>query len=87
MPDLADLYPGFASHRIDTSVRRIFARSGGEGAAASAAARRSTDQPLVFDYTHCVAYVLHAMDRSNRSEKTDLTSLFRVVEENRVRKS
>jgi hypothetical protein len=34
MPDLADLYPGFASHWI------------------------------------CVASVLHAMDRSNRSEKT-----------------
>jgi hypothetical protein len=51
MPDLADLYPGFASHCI------------------------------------CVASVLHAMDRSNRSEKTDLTSLLRVVEENRVRKS
>src|SRR2546430_9275576 len=31
MPDLADLYPGFASHWIDTSVERIFARSGGEG--------------------------------------------------------
>src|SRR5437762_3700204 len=31
MPDLADLYPGFASHWIDTSVGRIFARSGGEG--------------------------------------------------------
>jgi haloacetate dehalogenase len=31
MPDLADLYPGFQSHWIDTSVGRIFARSGGEG--------------------------------------------------------
>ena len=31
MPDLADLYPGFASHWLDTSVGRIFARSGGEG--------------------------------------------------------
>src|SRR2546430_582001 len=31
MPDLADLYPGFASHWIDTSAGRIFARSGGEG--------------------------------------------------------
>jgi hypothetical protein len=40
MPDLADLYPGFASHCI------------------------------------CVASVLHAMDRSNRSEKTDLTHYF-----------
>ena len=31
MPDLADLYPGFASHWIDTSVGKIFARSGGSG--------------------------------------------------------
>lgn len=31
MADLADLYPGFQSHWIDTSVGRIFARSGGEG--------------------------------------------------------
>lgn len=31
MPDLADLYPGFQSHWIDTSIGRIFARSGGEG--------------------------------------------------------
>ncbi len=31
MPDLADLYPGFESHWIDTSIGRIFARSGGEG--------------------------------------------------------
>src|SRR5262245_5469689 len=31
LPDLADLYPGFASHWIDTSVGRIFARGGGEG--------------------------------------------------------
>ena len=31
MPDLADLYPGFASHWIDTSAGRIFARSGGGG--------------------------------------------------------
>ena len=31
MPDLADLYPGFASHWIDTSAGRIFARSGGNG--------------------------------------------------------
>src|SRR5262249_50050666 len=30
MPDLADLYPGFASHWIDTTAGRIFARSGGE---------------------------------------------------------
>src|SRR5437868_7571228 len=40
------------------------------GAAAPSAARLSADQPVVFDYTHCVASVLHAMDRSNRSEKT-----------------
>jgi len=31
MPDLADLYPGFAAHWIDTSAGRIFARAGGEG--------------------------------------------------------
>src|SRR5215468_2006467 len=31
MPDLADLYPGFASHWIDTAAGRIFARSGGNG--------------------------------------------------------
>lgn len=31
MTDLADLYPGFASHWIDTSAGRIFARSGGKG--------------------------------------------------------
>src|SRR5258708_10606423 len=31
MPDRADLYPGFASHWIDTAAGRIFARSGGEG--------------------------------------------------------
>jgi haloacetate dehalogenase len=31
MPDLADLYPGFASKWIDTAAGRIFARTGGEG--------------------------------------------------------
>jgi haloacetate dehalogenase len=31
MADLADLFPGFASHWIDTSVGKIFARSGGSG--------------------------------------------------------
>ena len=31
MSDLADLFPGFASHWIDTSAGRIFARTGGEG--------------------------------------------------------
>ena len=31
MADLADLYPGFASHWIDTAAGRVFARSGGEG--------------------------------------------------------
>ena len=31
MPDLADLFPGFAAHWIDTSVGRIFARAGGSG--------------------------------------------------------
>src|ERR1700730_16258320 len=29
--DLADLFPGFASHWIDTSIGRMFARSGGAG--------------------------------------------------------
>jgi haloacetate dehalogenase len=31
MPDLADLYPGFASKWLDTAAGRIFARTGGEG--------------------------------------------------------
>jgi haloacetate dehalogenase len=31
LPDLADLYPGFAAHWIDTSVGKIFARTGGGG--------------------------------------------------------
>ena len=31
MPDLADLFPGFASHWIDTSIGKMFARSGGKG--------------------------------------------------------
>ena len=31
MADLADLFPGFASHWIDTSAGRIFMRMGGEG--------------------------------------------------------
>ncbi len=31
MPDLADLFPGFSSHWIDTSVGKIFARAGGSG--------------------------------------------------------
>jgi haloacetate dehalogenase len=31
MSDLADLYPGFASHWIDTSAGKLFARSGGAG--------------------------------------------------------
>lgn len=30
MPDLADLYPGYASHWIDTSAGRIFARMSGK---------------------------------------------------------
>jgi haloacetate dehalogenase len=29
--DLADLFPGFASHWIDTSIGKMFARSGGAG--------------------------------------------------------
>ena len=29
--DLADLFPGFESHWIDTSVGKMFARSGGDG--------------------------------------------------------
>lgn len=31
MPDLADLFPGFQSHWIDTEQGRFFARSGGRG--------------------------------------------------------
>ena len=31
MPDLADLFPGFQSHWIDTEDGRFFARSGGKG--------------------------------------------------------
>jgi haloacetate dehalogenase len=31
MPDLADLFPGFASHWIDTGAGKIFARAGGSG--------------------------------------------------------
>ena len=31
MPDLADLFPGFASRWIDTSAGKIFARTGGSG--------------------------------------------------------
>ena len=31
MPDLADLFPGYASHWIDTAAGKIFARSGGKG--------------------------------------------------------
>ncbi len=31
MPDLADLFPGFASRWIATAAGRIFARTGGEG--------------------------------------------------------
>jgi haloacetate dehalogenase len=31
MPDLADLYPGYQSHWIDTSAGKLFARSGGKG--------------------------------------------------------
>jgi haloacetate dehalogenase len=31
MPDLADLFPGFASHWIDTSIGKMFARTGGDG--------------------------------------------------------
>jgi len=31
MPDLADLYPGFAAHWIDTAAGKIFARAGGSG--------------------------------------------------------
>ncbi len=32
MTDLADLFPGFSSHWIDTDIGKIFARSGGSGA-------------------------------------------------------
>ena len=31
MPDLADLFPGFASQWINTSIGKIFARAGGSG--------------------------------------------------------
>src|SRR3981081_3748017 len=31
MPDLADLFPGYASEWINTSAGRIFARVGGKG--------------------------------------------------------
>jgi haloacetate dehalogenase len=31
MPDLADLYPGYASRWIDTSIGKIFTRAGGSG--------------------------------------------------------
>jgi haloacetate dehalogenase len=31
MADLADLFPGFAAHRIDTPIGKIFARTGGNG--------------------------------------------------------
>jgi haloacetate dehalogenase len=31
MPDLADLYPGFQSHWVDTSAGKLFARTGGKG--------------------------------------------------------
>jgi haloacetate dehalogenase len=31
MSDLADLYPGFASHWVDTSAGKLFARAGGSG--------------------------------------------------------
>ena len=31
MSDLADLFPGYAAHWIDTSAGNMFARSGGDG--------------------------------------------------------
>jgi len=31
MPDLADLFPGFASHWVDTTAGQMFARAGGSG--------------------------------------------------------
>jgi haloacetate dehalogenase len=31
MTDLADLYPGFAAHWVDTSAGKMFARAGGKG--------------------------------------------------------
>src|SRR5215218_5877966 len=31
MPDLADLFPGFSWHWIDTSIGKMFARVGGKG--------------------------------------------------------
>ena len=31
MPDLAELFPGFATHLIDTSIGKMFVREGGKG--------------------------------------------------------
>jgi haloacetate dehalogenase len=31
MPDLADLFPGFATHLVDTSIGKMFVRAGGKG--------------------------------------------------------
>ena len=31
MPDLADLFPGFAAHWIDSAIGKMFARVGGKG--------------------------------------------------------
>jgi len=31
MPDLADLFPGYESHWVDTPIGKIFARTGGDG--------------------------------------------------------
>jgi len=86
MPDLADLYPGFASHWIDTSVGRIFARSGGEGPPLLLL-HGYPQTNLLCSITHiawllfCTLWIVRIVRR-----KPDLTSLLRVVEENRVRK-
>ena len=56
MPALADLFPGFAAQRIETSIGAIFARTGGNG----------PPLPLLHGYTqthvmwHRVAPVLAA---------------------------
>ena len=44
MPDLADLFPGFASHWIDTSIGTRFRAFGRQRAAAAAHARLRADQ-------------------------------------------
>ena len=61
MADLADLFPGFASRYFGTEAGRIFARIGGTGAAAGAAARISADA------RHVAPHRAGAEPRSSRS--------------------